>query len=529
MSALKNILESEGFKIGVELVSSRGIETQLKNQKAIQFGEQLCRENDIDWISITDNAGGHPAISSSNIARALQNKGKEIIIHLTCKDLNRNGLESKAWELSSDGFDNILAITGDSPLGGISGKSKPVFDLDSISLLYLLRTLNSGLEVGIKKKTILDNTNFYTGAVISNFKKNENEIVPQYLKLLKKVEMGASYIINQAGYDSVKMSELRSFQQYKNLEHIHLIGNVFVLSKFTMNLFHKNKIPGVVLSDELFEKSKEASKSSDKGKSFFLELAAKMLAIYKGLGFKGGYLGGVHNLNDYKKIMQIFNSYSHDDWKQFYKELQFTKDDDFLIFEKNPVSGITNPEKINQTLFEKGGKTKNVNFKYAVSKNFHQFLFTKKEGLYNAGKNICSSSGKAPNWLYGIEKIGKKALFDCQDCGDCSLDEIRYLCPESQCAKNQRNGPCGGSTDMICESTDKDCIWTKAYDRQKYSGDIWKLLDHAPVIQNHQLRGSSSWANYWLEKDHVNHKDDLFEGTEEESIEYKVPLTSISK
>jgi hypothetical protein len=47
--------------------------------------------------------------------------------------------------------------------------------------------------------------------------------------------------------------------------------------------------------------------------------------------------------------------------------------------------------------------------------------------------------------LHGIEQALKVLQFDCKDCGDCSLPEIAYLCPESQCAKNQRNGPCGGS------------------------------------------------------------------------------------
>jgi len=502
MPTLKNILNSDGFKIGIELVSTRGIASQDKSQKVISFGEQLCEEKDIDWISITDNAGGNPAISPSAIAYTLRDKGKEIIVHLTCKDYNRNGLESKAWELSSEGLHNVLAITGDCPAEGINGASKPVFDLDSVGLLQLLSTLNSGLEIGVKKKVKLDTTDFYLGAVISNFKKNENELVPQYLKLLKKIENGASYIINQAGYDAVKMSELRSFQQYKKLKNVHLIGNVFVMSKFTMNLFHKNRIPGVILSDELFKQCKVATESPDKGKSFFLELAAKMLAIYKGLGYKGGYFGGVHSIKDFQTIMEMYKGFANDDWKQFYKEFQFTKEDDFYLFEKDATTGITDPEKINPSLFEKGEKTKNVNFKYKVSKNFHQLLFTKDKGLYNTGKHICSRSDKAPDWLYGIEKTSKRILFDCQDCGDCSLDEIGYLCPESQCAKNQRNGPCGGSTDTICESKEMNCIWTKAYDRHKYSGDIWKLLDHIPVIQNYQLRGTSSWSNYWLEKDH---------------------------
>ncbi len=504
MATLQNILNTSGFKIGVELVSSRGTITQEKNQKAIHFGEQLCEQESVDWISITDNAGGYPAISPTDIGKFLQSKGKEIIIHLTCKDYNRNGLEAKAWELSSDGFSNILAITGDYPATGIKGIAKPVFDIDSIGLLYSLKQLNNGLDIGKKKEIRLNKTNFYLGAVVSNFKKNENELIPQYLKLLKKIEMGANFIINQVGYDAAKMSELIQFQKYKNLEHIHMIGNVFMLSNFTVNLFHKNRIPGVILTKPLQEKCLQEIQSNDRGKSFFLELAAKMLAIYKGLGYKGGYLGGVHNIEDYKRIMKIFASYGNDDWKEFVLELQYKQSNEFFMFEKDAVTGLTSST-LNPILLEKGKRTEHVNMNYTISKRFHKILFTKSKGLYNTGKNLCKKSNSklnAPKWLYALEQTGKKFLFDCQDCGDCSLQEIAYLCPESQCAKNQRNGPCGGTLNTKCEVKDIDCIWARAYDRTKYNGDIWKLLEHVPVIQNHDLEGTSSWGNFWLEKDH---------------------------
>ena len=94
-------------------------------------------------------------------------------------------------------------------------------------------------------------------------------------------------------------------------------------------------------------------------------------------------------------------------------------------------------------------------------------------------------------------------LYSCQDCGDCSLGETTFLCPESQCAKNQRNGPCGGTRDGKCEVFDYECIWARAYDRMKYEGNSEQLLAHVPVIQNQGLRGTSSWANFWLDKDHT--------------------------
>jgi methylenetetrahydrofolate reductase (NADPH) len=111
------------------------------------------------------------------------------------------------------------------------------------------------------------------------------------------------------------------------------------------------------------------------------------------------------------------------------------------------------------------------------------------------------AQGPAP--LRALERVSKAVLFHCRDCGDCSLPEIAYLCPESQCAKNQRNGPCGGSRDGRCEVAGfGDCIWLRAYERLQADGREQELLAHAPVVQDQALRGTSSWANTWLGRDH---------------------------
>jgi hypothetical protein len=110
------------------------------------FASQLVQCNDIDWVSITDNAGGNPQLSPMALGKPILYAGKEVLIHLSCKDFNRNGLESAAWELASEGFHNILALSGDYPAAGYHGRGKPVFDIDSIGLLTMLDEMNRGLS-----------------------------------------------------------------------------------------------------------------------------------------------------------------------------------------------------------------------------------------------------------------------------------------------------------------------------------------------------------------------------------------------
>lgn len=477
--------------------------------KARDFANHLVASPLIDWISITDNAGGNPQLAPLVLGRPILYAGKDVVIHLTCKDLNRNGLESEAWMLSSEGFNNILAMTGDYPATGNGGLARPVFDIDSIGLISLLRKMNQGLaSVCNGSNQQLEKTQFCIGAVTTNFKLREGEVIPQYLKLEKKVECGAQFIINQIGFDSRKISELRLYMNAHGMKDTPLIGNVYLLSPRVAQLFHEGKIPGVVVSEALWELCRRQSQSPDRGKAFFMELAARQIAIYRGLGFRGVYLGGVHNFPTIEKILEMERTFAPDDWKQFAREIKFSRPGEFFYYCEDPATGLAHPQ---QETPRPRASSKHVTAVYQLSKLAHAALFSKDTAFADWGAKACAHSresfqGPAP--MRALEHLSKSVLYRCKDCGDCSLPDIAYLCPESQCAKNQRNGPCGGTREGRCEVDGYgDCIWLRAYERLKYDGREQNLLDHVPVIQNQGLRGTSAWANLWLGRDHNSKRE----------------------
>ena len=83
-----------------------------------------------------------------------------------------------------------------------------------------------------------------------------------------------------------------------------------------------------------------------------------------------------------------------------------------------------------------------------------------------------------------------------------SLPDIAYLCPESQCVKNQRNGPCGGTKAGKCEILDQECIWIREYDRLKPFGNETTMLEGPVVFRGASLKHTSAWANRFLGRDH---------------------------
>ena len=503
----EKLFETSRFLIGTELVSVRGSMGGSSAIKARTFANDLVASSDIDWISITDNAGGNPQLAPLALGRPILYAGKEVVIHLTCKDLNRNGLESEAWMLNSEGFHNILAMTGDYPVAGHDGLAKPVFDIDSVGLISMLHKMNQGLdprEGPDGREQRLARTDFLIGAVTTNFKLREGEVMPQYLKLQKKIECGARFVINQIGFDSRKISELRFYRDAHGMKDTPLIGNVYLLGPRVAKIFYEGRIPGVVVTAPLQELCQKQARSADGGKAFFHEFAAKQIAIYRGLGFRGVYLGGVHNFPAIETILEIERKFAPDDWKQFAREIRFSRPGEFFYYPENPATGLADPAGRNANPPAGAGHSTAT---YRLSRWTHDHFFAADTAFAQWGAKVCagaSDSFQGPKPLRLLEKASKALLYQCRDCGDCSLPDIAFLCPESQCAKNQRNGPCGGTREGRCEVDGYgDCIWLRAYERLKHDGKENELLAHAPVVQNQGLRGTSAWANHWLGRDHA--------------------------
>ena len=104
-----------------------------------------------------------------------------------------------------------------------------------------------------------------------------------------------------------------------------------------------------------------------------------------------------------------------------------------------------------------------------------------------------------------MEHVAKVALFSCQQCGDCALFDAAYLCPTSQCPKNQRLGPCGGSYDGWCEvyPNERQCIWVRAYTRLKAYKEEGSIGAYISPPCNWELWETSSWLNFYLGRDHT--------------------------
>jgi methylenetetrahydrofolate reductase (NADPH) len=499
------LTSGDEFVTVTELVPWRGPTADKAGRAGLAAAHALVDDPRIAAISITDNAGGHAMARPALLAEEFLARGQDVIVHVACRDRSRNGLLSLAWELEQRGVRNVLAISGDHPTEGFAGLSRPVFDVDSVGLLALYRDL---VNQGAGDRAEPGQPGFYLGCAVSPFKRLEAEVVPQYLKLALKVRAGADFVIPQLGYDARAWDELLRAMRRADL-HVPVLANVYVLSRTLARLFNANQVPGCVVSDDLLAIAEREAAAPDKGRAFFLELAARQVAIARGLGFRGVYLAGHLPAADVAQVLDTAAGYAPDDWRAFAREISYAPTGSFRLFAPDPATGLATDEPdpaYARTLAPRarGRARRRASAWYKANRLAHRAVFAPGSPGFRAAGRVYGRVERLHlgRPLHVLEQAVKVPLYDCRDCGDCSLPDVAYLCPESQCPKGERNGPCGGSHDGICEVAPKRCVWVRAYERLKPYGEELAMLERPPVIVDNRLRRTSAWANTFLERDH---------------------------
>ncbi|MDP2719904.1 MAG: methylenetetrahydrofolate reductase C-terminal domain-containing protein [Dehalococcoidia bacterium] len=498
-----SMLGPGGFCLVWEQIPGLGA-FEVRQEMVVENAGKAAAGGKICAISVTDNPGGNPAIATEVLSAEIRKLGVEPLVHIAFRDKSRNQCESLLYQLAAMNINNLLVLTGDYPSNlAFRGKSKPVFDLDSVNGLELISEMNRGMEHEImRKKTTLAPTEFYAGVAFSPFKQEEAEVMGQYYKLKKKVRAGADFLITQVGYDVRKLHELRLWLKMHG-HQIPALASIYVLSDATAKVMQANRVPGCVVTDKLRVQVQEESASPDRGRQARLDRAAKMLAIVRGMGFSGASISG--QALPYENVEYILARAEefYGSWPDLVHEFDYPQENGFYLFQRDPVSGLN--------LETPSPKTQKVSRSpvYFFSRVVHASVFEPKSPLFKVFQSVAGfiDSSRILKKLFGpVEFWIKAVIYSCLNCGDCAIFDVAYLCPVSQCPKNQRNGPCGGSYRGWCEvyPEEKKCIWVKAYRRLKAQGREDTIGGNIVPPCNWELWQSPSWLNYFMGRDHVS-------------------------
>lgn len=260
-------LEKKQFVVTSEVGPPKGINID----KIINEAELL--KGKVAAFNVTDMQSSVMRLGSLAVCHLLQERGMEPIFQLTCRDRNRISLQSDLLNAHVLGIRNVLVLTGDHPVLGDHPDAKPVFDLDSVSLLRVASGLMEGRDMNGNE---LDGRpNFCLGAVVNP---GADPIELQLLKMQKKIDCGAKYFQTQAVFDIDKFSEFMN--QARKFE-IPIIGGIIILKSAGMARFMNDNIAGVQVQDKYIEKIANTDKS-DRPK-VAIEIATELIEGMKNL------------------------------------------------------------------------------------------------------------------------------------------------------------------------------------------------------------------------------------------------------
>jgi methylenetetrahydrofolate reductase (NADPH) len=472
-SPLRDALVTRRFCYVVELVAS----ALTREARLLEAASGLARIPSVVAGSVTSYAGGAMGHDPLRVAAAARARGLTPNIHLTCVSQDRRGLAKSLDDMHALSLENVFALTGDYPG---SGDQPPVFDLDSVQLVRLIDERRRG---GMP---------FHVAVAVSPFKYTEADCVYQYVKLEKKIEAGADVAVTQVGWDARKFAELKRYLDERGLA-TPLLGNVYVLGPKTAERMATGRPPGCWVSPELLATVQAESRARDGGRQARLERAARTVAVLRGLGYAGAYLGGTHDATQIGWIIRRADELAPR-WAELAAELSYGAAGGFYLPEGQPAKGT-------------GAATPRPPRAELVPRILdwlgRAFPVTRDTWLRRALTRVFAwvdRSKPAAALLERAELAIKKPLFGCQACGNCVLGHLEYVCPQT-CPKQLRNGPCGGTDRGRCEVVpDKPCIWVAVYDRARAAGAVDSLKTYVPP-PDRRLRDTSSWINYFLDRD----------------------------
>ncbi|MCL2627667.1 MAG: methylenetetrahydrofolate reductase [Oscillospiraceae bacterium] len=220
-------------------------------------------------INVTDCQASVMKLGSLATCKALLDNGHTPVLQLTCRDRNRIALQSDLLSAAYFGINNVLLLTGDHTTLGDAPNSKPVYDLDSVSLLKAASMLESGSDLDGNKLTG-SAPKFAKGAVVSPCSDSVNA---QLHKMDAKVRAGAEFFQTQTVYDPERfisfISRAKSFG-------VPVMLGIVILKSARMAEFMNKNIAGVSIPQFIIDElaaDPERAKSGETG----VEIAARVI------------------------------------------------------------------------------------------------------------------------------------------------------------------------------------------------------------------------------------------------------------
>jgi methylenetetrahydrofolate reductase (NADPH) len=268
-SNLEKVLAAGHFAVTAECGPPRGADPEVVRRKAAFV------KGNVDACNVTDNQTSVVRMSSIAGCMLLKEMGIEPLLQMVVRDRNRIALQSDLLGASALGVRNLLCLSGDHQKFGDDPQAKNVFDIDSMQLIHLTRTMrDEGIFPSGQK---LDGApKFFIGCAVNPFADPFEIRVP---RLKMKMQAGADFVQTQCIYNMEKFKVYLEDARRQGLhEKVKILAGVTPLKSAGMAKFMKKMVAGMDIPDAVIKRiaDEPKEKQAEKGIEMCIELIQEL-------------------------------------------------------------------------------------------------------------------------------------------------------------------------------------------------------------------------------------------------------------
>jgi CO dehydrogenase/acetyl-CoA synthase delta subunit len=271
-SRLERILTSGEFAVTGELGPPKNGNAELVREKA------RLLKGSVDAVNITDCQTAIVRMSSISAGLLTLAEGVEPVIQMTCRDRNRIGMQSDILGAAALGLKNLLCLTGDHQKFGNHPGSKGVFDMDSIQLLGMVKTMRDEKKFQCGEPIKSHEPRLFLGAAANPFAGPSEQF--RAARLAKKVANGADFVQTQIIYNVERFAKFMQAVRDLGLhKKVHILAGVTPPKSVGMARYMKSSVPGMDVTDEVIKRMQGAKDKEDEGINICVDIIRQVREI----------------------------------------------------------------------------------------------------------------------------------------------------------------------------------------------------------------------------------------------------------
>ena len=267
---LERVLRAGAFAVTAEIAPPDSADPEEVYNRAALF------DGYVDAINATDGSGANCHMSSVAMCSLLTRRGYSMVMQVSARDRNRIAIQGDVLGAAAMGVSSILCLTGDGVEIGDHPQAKPVFDLDCMSMLSMVRGMRDDGQF-LSGRKLTRPPQVFLGAAANPF---GPPLDYRPHRLAKKIAAGAQFVQTQYCFD------IDAFKEYMSAvcdmgihEKVFILAGVGPLASAKSAQWIRSHVPGVHIPDRIIDRLKGADDQKKEGVNICIDMINQLQEI----------------------------------------------------------------------------------------------------------------------------------------------------------------------------------------------------------------------------------------------------------